>query len=554
MCFIYYQRADSVDINVVMVTPNNATGNFIASNHTVNLVAQLTLRASDSLGNQYVVCRWYFGDEWNATRVAVLLTPNVATTVRVGHVYHAPGRYEVRVDVVGLSDAWDSIDVTVQDPVGRLIVGHDDPTLIGNGPTFVEVRIDTGSDIRFHFRSANATKTWAVFNGSSDGVAMLAVAFASVGDYVVEVDAANEVSRVTTSVMVHAVDTSTLRIVGLTTSSGYLRPLCGLPIGHVVRLIAAVVHWNVSGLMFNWYPASGSSYFVGPTSGYGLRQININFSAPGVFHLGLRVFDVRRHQMIGVVYELCANETTISSADLLIPPPSINYDDTPTISVDWPTAPYVPLDHKLVFFPMVRAAPTSISGSVDASRLDYCNFAWSFDDTSDPTSGRTASRLFRLAGIYNVTADELFSFSLLSQTENSVSSAARSTRLTIVAERMIESVVVRFVSASSFDQIVGVNKSARFVAVITPSFPETDDIDGRPTFTWSFRRDGEDGMSDDVVVTKLSSIERSFSEPGRWTVKVTATNRVTTSRANKTALESVEVDLQVEIYSHVYRR
>jgi hypothetical protein len=522
-----------------------------------------------SADGQQAVYRWDFGDGSNDTAARVVLNHGVTTAVEVLHVYRSSGRYTVAVAVVVNDDviSESSVNVTVFDPVEGLIIGHSAPTLV-NKLTFVEARVEAGTDVSFTFYTKNTTMTdWSVFNvtdeaGITNG-ARLMFSFKNVGDYVISVIAINAVSSSSTSVVIHVVDDSTLRIMGLTTYAGGLQ-LCGLAPNVDVPLSAAVIHWNVSRLLFLWSSSSLSlSSFTTKTnvtfdwnrfgniqSGFGLRQVVVRFKGPGVYHLALHVADIRRQLYRSYVYQICANNTF--SGDMSSSSTWLKNITRMNISSTWPSHPFVPVDQPLIFFPLLPATNESLSASV-VNFASY-NFEWSSNASEHRTAGvsiagRTASFTFRRPGTFKVTAKQLFP-------EMPTSIASWSLWTTVVVEPVIERVSIRFASSYLFESVIAVGQSARFIATTLPMSSHTYSL----MFTWTFARfesqssiqsslatAASDASSspDDSVVTNSSSIERSFDEAGNWTVTVMAANRATTAWSAVRASTSVEVQYPI---------
>lgn len=525
-----------------------------------------------SAGEQLAVYRWGFGDGSNDTTVCVVLNQGVTTSVEVFHVYRLSGRYIVTVEVVVDDDviSESSVCVTVLDPIEGLVIGHSAPTLVDK-PTFVEARVETGTDVSFTFYTTNTTKTitdWFVFNvtdeaGNSNG-ARLMLSFTKVGDYVISVIAANAVSSSSTSVLIHVVDDSTLRIIGLATSVGG-RQLCGLPPKVDVPLAAAVIHWNVSRLLFIWSLSSLSlssfttttnvtfdwTHFSNVQSGFGLRHVVIRFKKPGVISLTLRIVDVRRQLYRSSVFQICANDTTagdLSSSSSTSPSVTAN-NIRMKISSTWPTHPFVPVDQPLIFFPLLPVTNESLVAS--AVHFASYNFEWRFDADEQridgmPIAGRTVSFTFSRVGVFNVTVRQLFP-------ESPASIQPWSIWTTVVVEPVIERVNIRFASSYLFEPVIAVGQSARFIATTLPLSSQSDSV----IFTWTFTRNestsllpsssasaaasGASYTPGDPVVTSSSSIEELFDEAGNWTVTVMAANRAVIAWSAARASTSFEV-------------
>jgi len=484
-----------------------------------------------------VICRWNFDDDSIAIVAPIKVSVGSPFMVSASHLYQLSGVYKVSLEViVGNYSDVTSVNIIVLDRIGDLIVGNNGPTLLGQ-PTFVEAHCTCGANVQFGYRVINESKTTAVgvFDVVDDdhirGVRVV-FNFTEVGRHIVQIHATNDVSNSSTFTVVRVINESSLEIVGLASSVAG-RYICGLPLNTNILLTVGVVHWNVSSLMFAWSSVSSEMStnsglkLVGRTSGVGLQQVRVQFTTTGVYRLTIKVGDMSssHSNFRSAVYQLCANETAETE------PPPITLTDEYTrlgVGVTWPTSPYVPLNRKVSFFQLVPFDRLS------AECVSCVNLIWSFYnytlDYNVIVTGRTPSNVFRQDGVFIVTVHD----SVLDSGSNGLLST-RSAQLTVVVVPEIEFVAVRFVSSSFFETIVGVNSSAKFFCSTLPrTLP--DGI----TYTWAFYRDDSLTASNDVIVTQVPEIVRSFDEAGNWTITVSVANQVTvpgTVRSASTVLQ-----------------
>ena len=451
--FVWYIDAFDaiVDVLVELPTPAIATGSTTA------------FTARQRGGSGTVTYLWDFGDRSAAVDSGV--DPSSPT-----HAFTRPGTYTVRVTASNsVSRVAGSADLNVVDAIAGVLLAYDAPTPLGRD-TFIKAVVASGTQVTYNFSTPGTT----ALARSEDA---LMVRYSVAGQHEVTVVALNAVSNGSASLTLHVVDASTLIVLGVGNAT------CGLPLSSVVTFHADVVCANTSDVLFHWSVVPD----VLELSGRGLSSASATFRRAGVYELTLTAWN----RAVGVSSEyrhvLCANESV----------PEESFDvDLIGIGISRISAPYLPAEHDVVFFPVVRRGSFVYS------------FDWLFSDSASPTKmrGFKVEHRFRNPGMFNVSlaVKRMFIW--------------KTTHTTVVVQRRIDKALLRADVETS-----GVDEPIEFVVTTQP-----DDLEAAMlTYRWSFY----DEPSVEYVGNS-SKMAYGFHSDGVRRVEVTVSNNVSAVTAS----------------------
>lgn len=450
--FVWNIDAFDAIVDVVVDKPTSA----IVTGSTISFTARQTG------GGGTITYEWDFGDQ----------SPTVDSDIRSSspaHNYTRPGTYTVLATASNsVSRVTGATTLTVVDTISDVVLVYDGPTTLGQN-TFIKALVGTGTDVSFNFSTLGATPL-----ARSDEAVM--VRYLAAGQYDVTVLAQNAVSNGSASLSIYVVDTSTQFVIGVSNVT------CGLPLRSVIMFHADVVYTDLSDVMFHWFIPG-----VLDSSGRSLLTSSASFMEAGVHELTLTVWN----DLVGVrdVFrrQLCANET--------VPHESHNPLE-PSIGVSRISAPYLPVQDKVVFFPVVLHC------------LSECSFYWRFWDSTPPMKvrGSKVQHAFRKTGSFNVSLSVGRLFTL------------NTTHTTVVVQRRIDKTSLQAaVEASS------VGEPIEFVVTTEPDERQT----GNLTYQWRFY----DNPNAEYVGNS-STIKYAFRSEGMRHLAVTVQNHVSAVTAN----------------------
>jgi len=465
--FVWYIDAfDAIlDVTVEFASPAIATG------------FSTTFSARHRGGSAPVTYLWDFGDQSATVDTGV----NASSPA---HAFTRPGTYTVRVTASNsVSRVTGSADLNVVDAIAGVMLAYDGPTPLGRD-TFIKAVVRSGTEVMYNFSTPGAT----TLARSQDAVMMR---YSTAGQHEVTVVVRNAVSNGFAFLVIYVVDASTLIVLGVSNAT------CGLPLHSVVTFNVDVVCANTSDLVFHWLLLPD----VLELSGRGLDSVSATFRQPGVYELTVSAWN----HAVGVRDEyrqvVCANETVglpeDSSFDL----------GRPSIGVSLISAPYLPAQHDVCFFPVMRRCSTFI-----------CSFDWVFWDSAPPTTmhGFTVQYQFRNLGVYNV--------SLVVRRMHLI---RKTTYTTVTVQRRIDSALLQAAVETS-----GTDEPIVFVVTIQPNDIEAAVL----TYHWSFYDNPKI-----EYIGNSSQMTYAFQREGVRRVEVSVSNNVS----------AVTAGASVSVYSQI---